>query len=369
MRTSSGRAWIAVTILATLLVPVSSIAGPHDRLEELRHEREQLHERIEAHEAQADTLEAEAQALNEQMIELRKVLASLDKDIAVIESDVRSAQARIDATQAEIDKVEGVATDQAVGLYKAGATEVLDALLNSQTLSELDDRMEFLGVAAHENTGALIKFHRLQLEIQGEHAVLFATQQDLEATRAEHSRVLARLDENHAELKTKLARLEEILGHEHAKEGNMLVAEAELIGDIRAAQAVRSSLARGVSRTGFIWPLNGAINSYYGYRWGRMHNGIDIDGSTGDPVIASKEGIVILASSYSGYGNTVIVDHGGGVATLYAHLSDFEVREGESVSQGQIVGDVGCSGSCTGDHLHFEVRVNGSPRDPLDFLP
>jgi murein DD-endopeptidase MepM/ murein hydrolase activator NlpD len=141
------------------------------------------------------------------------------------------------------------------------------------------------------------------------------------------------------------------------------------VGDIQAAQAVRSSLARGISREGFIWPLNNSITSYYGYRWGRMHNGIDIDGTTGEPIVAAKEGTVIMAQSYSGYGNAVIIDHGGGVATLYAHLSSFDVRDGQSISQGQIVGAVGCTGSCTGDHLHFEVRVNGSPRDPLDFLP
>ena len=370
MRVPSTRAWVIFTMLATLLVPaVTSIAGPNSKLEELREQREALHERIEGHEAEADTLEAEAKELNDEMIELRKVLGSLDADITKIASEVRSAQARIDATQSEIDKVEGVAKAQAVALYKAGATETIDALLNSKTLADLDARLEFLGVAAQENTGALIDYHRLQLEIQSHHAVLFQKKSELEATRDEQARIYARLDEDHAQLKEKLARLEEILGHEHAKEGDLLVAEAELVGDIRAAQAVRSSLSRGVSRSGFIWPLNHAITSYYGYRWGRMHQGIDIDGTTGEPIVAAKEGTVIMAQPYSGYGNAVIIDHGGGVATLYAHMSSFEVRSGESVSQGQVVGNVGCTGSCTGDHLHFEVRVNGSPRDPLDFLP
>ena len=369
MRLGGERAWIAITILATLLVPVTSIAGTRDDLEKLRHEREELHERIEANEAEADSLEGRAKAINGEMIELRKILAGLDADIERITSEVRMAQDRIDATQAEIDEVERVAKKQAVSLYKAGATDTLDALLNSKTLADLDARIEFLGVAAQENTGALVAYHRLQLEIESHHAVLFAKKHELEAARSDHAKIYTRMREKHDELKATLAELEERLGHQHAREGNLLVAEAEIIGDIRAAQAVRSSLARGVSRSGFIWPLNNAITSYYGYRWGRMHNGIDIDGSSGEPIVASKEGVVIMAQSYSGYGNAVIIDHGGGVATLYAHMSSFEVREGQSVSQGQIVGTVGCTGSCTGDHLHFEVRVNGSPRDPLDFLP
>jgi murein DD-endopeptidase MepM/ murein hydrolase activator NlpD len=364
------RVWIAITILSTLLLPVvGSDAGEQERLERLRVEREELQEQIDVHEAQAGTLQAKAKELNAQMILLRKELASLDRDIERISAKVRSAQARIDQTQSEIDKVEGVASNQAVALYKTGTTESLDALLGSKTLAELDDRLEFLGVAAEENTGALIRFHRLQLTIQAQHQVLFNTQQDLQATHSERSNVLAQLDQKYTEHKAHLAKLEEKLGHEHAREGDLTVAMARIVGDIRAAQAVRAVTARGVSTQGFLWPLNGAITSYYGERWGRMHTGIDIDGTSGQPVVASKDGAVIMASSYSGYGNTVIIDHGGGVATLYAHLSSFEVRSGQAVSQGEIVGGVGCTGSCTGDHLHFEVRVNGSPQDPMKFLP
>src|SRR5688572_22473981 len=148
MKLRSKRAWVVGTILATLVVPVSSIAGPNDKLEELRREREALHEKIEVNEAEADSLEDRAKAINAEMVELRKSLSSLDADIERISSDVRTAQARIDATQAEIDKVEGIAKDQATALYKAGSTEILDALLDSKTLADLDARLEFLGVAA-----------------------------------------------------------------------------------------------------------------------------------------------------------------------------------------------------------------------------
>jgi murein DD-endopeptidase MepM/ murein hydrolase activator NlpD len=124
-----------------------------------------------------------------------------------------------------------------------------------------------------------------------------------------------------------------------------------------------------VSAQGFIWPLNGPITSGYGPRWGRMHTGIDIDGYAGQAIVASKAGRVIVASPYGGYGNAVVIDHGGGIATLYAHMSAFSVSSGNSVGQGQVVGSVGCTGSCTGDHLHFEVRVNGGAVNPLDYLP
>jgi virulence factor Mce-like protein len=124
-----------------------------------------------------------------------------------------------------------------------------------------------------------------------------------------------------------------------------------------------------VSEEGFIWPLDGPITSPYGLRWGRMHTGIDIDGVTGEPVVASAEGTVVLASYYSGYGNAVIIDHGNGFSTLYGHLSSIDVDAGDEVEQGQVVGAVGCTGNCTGDHLHFEIRINGTPVDPLPYLP
>jgi murein DD-endopeptidase MepM/ murein hydrolase activator NlpD len=100
-----------------------------------------------------------------------------------------------------------------------------------------------------------------------------------------------------------------------------------------------------------------------------MHSGIDIDGVTGQPIVAVKAGRVILSSYYSGYGNAVVVDHGGGVTTLYGHMSEFDVSKGSFVEQGQVLGKVGCTGSCTGDHLHFEVRISGDPVDPMPYLP
>jgi murein DD-endopeptidase MepM/ murein hydrolase activator NlpD len=109
------------------------------------------------------------------------------------------------------------------------------------------------------------------------------------------------------------------------------------------------------------------VTSGFGSRWGRMHYGIDISAPYGTAVRAAASGRVIYAGGMSGYGNIVVIDHGGGLATAYAHLSSIWAGSG-SVSQGQSIGAVGCTGYCTGNHLHFEVRVNGSPVDPLGYL-
>ena len=118
---------------------------------------------------------------------------------------------------------------------------------------------------------------------------------------------------------------------------------------------------------GFIWPVNGSVVSPFGMRWGRMHEGVDIAVPAGTPIRAAKAGAIALAAPTGGYGNYTCVNHGGGLSTCYAHQSSFAITSG-SVDQGDVIGYVGCTGHCFGDHLHFEVRINGAAVDPMGYL-
>jgi murein DD-endopeptidase MepM/ murein hydrolase activator NlpD len=140
---------------------------------------------------------------------------------------------------------------------------------------------------------------------------------------------------------------------------------AELAARIRAAQA-NSTVRRGSGA--LIWPVNAPITSPFGMRWGRMHEGIDLGAAYGTPIAAAASGTVIYAGWMEGYGNLTVIDHGGGLSTAYGHQSHIAVSIGEQVAQGQIIGNVGSTGHSTGPHLHFEVRVNGAPVDPLGYL-
>jgi murein DD-endopeptidase MepM/ murein hydrolase activator NlpD len=191
---------------------------------------------------------------------------------------------------------------------------------------------------------------------------LLARKSGLEVARGVKEGALASLESAH---------------REYAGEAAALAAQSsELAAQIQAAQAsperTASSLGGAVESTqsasGFIWPVSGPVVSPFGMRWGRMHEGIDISAGTGTPVAAAAAGTVISVGYMGGYGNLVVIDHGGGLATAYAHLSGYAVGSGQSVSQGQVVGYVGCTGHCYGPHLHFEVRVNGAAVDPLGYL-
>lgn len=150
-----------------------------------------------------------------------------------------------------------------------------------------------------------------------------------------------------------------------------VIRTAELEAPVKQIE-LRSSryllASRGDGRASLGWPLSGPILSGFGMRWGRMHTGLDIGSGYGTPVAAASSGTVIRAGWYGGYGRTVDIDHGNGVVSRYAHLASISVGVGEVVERGEVVGTVGSSGHAYGPHLHFEVIVNGEPRNPLNYL-
>lgn len=150
-------------------------------------------------------------------------------------------------------------------------------------------------------------------------------------------------------------------------EANALAAEdAGIRGQLAAAQGGATDTVP--SSQGLIWPVSGPVTSPFGYRWGRLHAGIDIGVAYGTPIHAAASGTVVLAGWTGGYGNYTCIDHGGGLATCYAHQSSYAAFGGAQVVQGQVIGYVGNTGHSFGAHLHFEVRINGTPVDPLGYL-
>lgn len=382
MRGRYKRAGIVATLLCTLLVPaVGSVASDQEDLDQLGEELEAIRDRIELHEDQASSLKGKVEAVSADIVDLEVAINHLNEEIEEVKAKASVAQSQIDDTQTDIDKVEGIALEQAVNLYKGGTTETLDALLTAPSLGDLNDRLQMLGVAAQENTGALIKYGRLKVTLEAQNQELFAIQDELTQTLTSREDYQAELEERKAILVADVAELRGKLDEEHAEEAHKSEEyddiRAQILADTAAAGPSTGPITSGPppdvgspSASGFVWPINGAVTSPFGPRWGRMHEGIDIDGYSGQPIVASKAGRVISAGDAGdGYGTKIVIDHGGGYTTLYAHQSRLGASSGQSVSQGQVIGYVGCTGSCTGDHLHFEVRVNGSPQNPLSYLP
>lgn len=204
--------------------------------------------------------------------------------------------------------------------------------------------------AAEERTTALLA--EQTAEQQRELDRLISYRDELEAAQADRQTLLARVQDDRHEAQEDLEALEE--------------ASAELTARLQASTPLGPPPAPSAS--GFIWPVNGPVTSGYGLRWGRMHEGVDIGVGFGTPIRAAASGTVSHAGWLGGYGNLVVVEHGGGLATAYAHQQRIYVSVGQAVSQGEALGEVGSTGNSTGPHLHFEVRVNGSAVDPLGYL-
>ena len=131
-------------------------------------------------------------------------------------------------------------------------------------------------------------------------------------------------------------------------------------------QGTRTAVVTGSGR--FVWPVKGTITSLYGYRWGKLHQGLDIAANSGTPIAAADSGVVSFSGTRGNYGKLVEIDHGNGYVTRYAHCSALLVSKGEKVSRGQIIARVGRTGFATGNHVHFEVIYQGKNKDPLPFL-
>ena len=278
-----------------------------------------------------------------------------------------------------------------VTIYETDDVDVLDVVLESASFSDLLEHIDYVnqigsqdrriadavGAAKVDMRAARARTKRTRTRVAGATRVLAIRTAQVRAVR---DRLLTRRNQlasargaQQEAVASVRASKEEFVSEAAALEA----ASADLAARIRAAQAappppvahVTASVAPpAVSSSGLIWPVAGPVTSFFGMRWGRMHEGIDIGAATGTPVQAAAAGIVVSAGWMGGYGNLVVVDHGGGLSTAYAHLSGYAVSGGQRVSQGQTVGYVGCTGHCYGPHLHFEVRVHGSPVDPLGYL-
>ena len=271
-----------------------------------------------------------------------------------------------------------------VDLYEGGDPSTLEVLLGSKSVGDLITKAQLvdsIGIQdkkISEEVGSAKERVRVQRAHTKRFRSLVAAETRTIAIRASQVRalrdqLLASRDRLAAARSAKRESLQNVKQskaeylHEVA---GLQAASAALAGQIRTAQST-SSYSPGdatPSASGFIWPVNGPVTSPFGWRWGRMHEGIDIGAAYGTPIHAAASGRVIYAGWMSGYGNLVAIDHGRGISTAYGHQSSIAVSNGQIVSQGQTIGYVGCTGHCFGPHLHFEVRINGSPVDPLGYL-
>ncbi len=395
----AGLVTAASTVLIAAMLATGVAAGDpgtekarvDGELGELRGQSEQADER-------AGVLTEELSAVAGRVRELQAGVDAQQARLSVLEGRLSQARARLETLDRTIEKqtarLERLRGEYRVALarleqrvrelYMTDGPDVLSFVLGTSSFVDILDNLELLsrigrqderiaarvkhardGVAEARKATRLARAEQAQVEAAASAAAaeqrgvvtrLVSSRDALAAAQRAKSATLASIEEDQD------AMLEEIQALEQQS--------AQLAAQIRAAQEQASTPSivppSGSGQLG--WPVSGPVTSGFGMRWGRMHEGIDIMTSTGTPVRAAAAGTVIYAGWLGGYGNLVVVDHGGGLSTAYAHNSSFASSVGQSVAAGQVVSYSGSTGHSSGPHVHFEVRVNGSAVDPLGYL-
>ncbi|MEZ7562195.1 murein hydrolase activator EnvC family protein [Veillonella atypica] len=330
--------------------------------------------------------------IEEQLRQATAELGTIKEQRVAVENDITLNERQLTEAQKRLEGRESVFYKRVRDIYINGRLSYLDVVIGSKDFSDFANRLEVLKriidsditlINEIKKERADIEAHKQKLEadraklVELEKAAL-AKQAEIEQKKAERNVVLQKAQNDRA---TAMQAIEE-LNASSAQVSAMLKERqaARAAAAAAAAAAAQSSGGQGASDnwvqgTGQLgWPVSGEITSPYGYRvhpiWGTTiyHSGIDIGVDEGTPVHAADGGVVVWSGWMGGYGYAVVIDHGNGLSTLYGHNSELAVDEGQSVAKGQVISYAGSTGNSTGPHVHFEVRVNGDPVDPMGYL-
>jgi murein DD-endopeptidase MepM/ murein hydrolase activator NlpD len=356
-----------------------------------------LQAEIAASKAKEGVLTSQLSAVADELESAQDAVSSAQASVSKLEAELSSAQARLDRLaalldvqthrlqrlHAEYDKAMAILDARVRAAYMDTPPDMLAFLVSASSFDEVVDNVELLTRIGRQDQRIVHQVAQAKARTAAERRATIETKRlqaaavSAIAERTSEARAARdRLEAERDRLATVSSLEQSALADtretraEFVQEAESLAAQSTaLAAAIRGAQQQAGSTGNGgPSSAGFIWPCDGVVTSGFGMRWGRMHEGIDIGCAYGAPNRAAAAGTVIYAGWMSGYGNLVVIDHGNGLSTAYAHASSLAVSVGQTVTQGQTVSYVGSSGHSTGPHLHFEVRVNGVAVDPLQYL-
>ncbi len=391
----------------------AQIADLEAQLQEAQEQAAALQDEIDAQQEIQDNLTSQIETIQQQVTLYQQQIDALEVQIEEQNQQIESLNAQILQAQTRQQEVKELFHQRMLALYLEGNTSTLELLLGAKSYSDFLTRSQYMSSQASSDQAMLDELLALETQINENLAEVESTLSSLEANQAE-------LESLQAEQDAKIAELQTLQQQSEAEEASLLQsqeaynqdaeqyqeeldrANAELEAIARAnankyASALQSSesstssstssssssgsSSSSVSTSGdgsYLWPCASyTISSYYGYRSGSMHRGIDISASAGTDIYASKSGVVVVSmmgysgSGFGGYGNVIMIQHSDGTYTLYAHCQTRYVSVGDVVTQGQVIAAVGSTGNSTGNHLHFEIRTGVSSSttvDPMNYF-
>lgn len=405
-------------LLLALDFAVAGLGAQTDDIDDARRARELIREEKAELAGQLDPLlaenaelEAAVDAISQEVLAQQAALDATRVQLNQSRTNIELANDAVEVKRGEIADLNFLLTQQAVVAYVRPQDEdLLVQMFGSEDLTQGPRRRALLSTINLSEADYLDKLRAAESELEGLVGRAIEAEQAAMAQEVEETERLVKLEgaldvqrglqdalnariadfqaeiDGHAAIESEITqRINGLVAEEEARRWAEEQAriEAERAAQAAATAATQAEVAQGEpsavalvepppppapSGAALIRPVGGPISSGFGPRWGRMHNGVDVSANTGTGVVAARGGTIVSAQVDGGYGNLVIIDHGDGMVTFYAHLSSFSVSSGQSVNSGQLIGAVGCTGSCTGPHLHFEVRIGGVPYDPQNYF-
>lgn len=367
---------LALSLLISLSVTGTALADDlEDQLADLQRQAEEQQAKTNEASAKVESVSERLRQIQEELrvatAEYKEVKGQLDS----VEGKISDNTELLQKTEADL-KVKNKKLQQRVrDIYINGQISYVDVLFGAKDFADLMTRMDVLKrIIKHD--------YDLIMKVKEEKATVENTRAQLEKDKAEAEVLVTDAQAKKAKVEDKESEQQVLLDQAiHDRDTSERMYEEIMAASQEVANMIRRSHMSSAGYSGapagaggMIWPISGPITSEFGWRThpifgtARFHSGLDIGGDYGMPIYAAASGTVIYAGWISGYGNAVIIDHGGGVTTLYGHNDSLNVSEGENVAQGQVIAMCGSTGNSTGPHCHFEVRENGEPVSPYGYL-
>src|SRR4051794_28944381 len=398
----------ALILIAAMTVasgaPAQDLQQIQQNLNQSRAQLDQKKSQLQHTKDREGVLSTTIQKYGDQLDQLRSEVATLRNRIQIVqtqlnkkEAELKEAKARLEELRAKLKRSLRILKDRLVDIYESNSPDAMTVILNAHGLNDLLTRYDYLQRIQSQDTSIAVRVKHLRdqeketvdrvraarnaiadkkAELEQSQAELEAKQSDLSAAQQKDQQILGQVQQTQD-------RLEGDVGDISSQIASQLQAQQQAQAAQAAAQAQSSSgtgaataptgPVQGESSSGMIWPVNGPITSPFCEQraWESCHPGIDIGVPAGTPIRVADSGRVVLmqpAAVSGGYGNYTCVQHSASMSTCYAHQSRFATSLGANVAQGQVIGYVGCTGLCFGDHLHFEVRINGQVVNPMNYL-
>ena len=383
----------SLAVAAFLLLPMPGqgaplskrIQGKRAQVEKKKRKEGVLTQDIQRYNNRIRGLQGEISGTRRRLSRVQSDLDGAREELIEVRDDLEVARDRLERARSELKAGRTALADRLVELYKADQPDALTVVLEADGFSDLLERTEFLERISDQDRTVVERVRVLKARAEKSETLL-ATLEERKQVAAETilrrrndiASTRDRLAASQGELRTERnGRRTTLAGVRKSR----MAAQEDLAAMERSQAQITNALSgaggrafapgagpvkRGSGR--LIYPINGLFTSPFGQRWGRLHAGIDISAPTGTPIRAADSGRVVLAGVTGGYGNYTCIQHTGSMSTCYAHQSRIGVSGGQAVRQGQFIGAVGNTGNSTGPHLHFEVRINGSPVDPMGYL-